>query len=128
MDNLIVQRVRTSMLLPAFVQPRILIFKDKNSAMMSNSVHNCDSSEALSAAQGTSILTSSLGRSNDQAIIDGLRTEIAVLREQHKLAMEEKHTKFIRAQDDMIAKSKLFNPTTSFHLCVKTRSLYDPNL
>jgi len=117
-----------SMRLPAFVQPRILIFKDKKSAMMSNPVHDYDTSEPSSAVQGTSILTSSLGRSNDQAIIDGLRTEIAVLKEQHKLAMEVKHTKFIRAQDDMIAKSKLFKPTTSFHLCVKTCSLYDPNL
>ncbi len=130
MDNLIVQRVRTGMLLPAIVETRILLSKDKINAMMSNPVHSCDSSQLPFAAQGTSTLISSVGRLNDQVIIDELRTEIAALKEQHKIAMEEKHTKFIRAQDDMVAKSKSFSPTTSFHSFsyIETCSLFDPNL
>jgi len=95
--------------------------------MMSNTVHSCDSSEPLSAAEGTSTLVSSPGESKNQAIIDGLQTEIAALKEQHKLAMEDKHGKLIRAQDNMIVKSKSFNPTTSFQLFsdAKTYSLLE---
>jgi len=117
------------MLLPAIVQTRIRISKDQNSAIMSNPVHSCDSCQPLFATR-TSTLTSSAGRLNDQVIIDGLRTEIAALKEQNKLAMEEKHTKFVRAQDDIVAKSKSFNPMTSFYLFsyVETCPLFDPNL
>lgn len=99
--------------------------------MMSNPVHSCDSSQLSSVAQDSSTITSSLDRPNDQAIIDGLQTEIAALKEQHKLAMEEKHTKSIRAQDDMIAKSKSLDSTTAFFsLCCyqKTFFLLNPNL